>query len=233
MASPISIDLFRQSLFTDPSAVKYYQQSDGEDSYTDGNRMINLRHNGIFMEYGNPIFTEAQELSKHITIAGYEFINGHGGWTDDYILTDWVSLNNREEAEFRLHMNGLPVFSIDGRDLMKLTTTRSGNQIISYSRPLFDMDAIPLNTAQRVELPSGEDVIRSIQHDEYYERQRITKISIGYEMEMRNPSFVTLEPHWYVFYGNRWQKIEKSYIQNVIEELDEKKEGADDDDGLE
>ncbi|MCK0469813.1 YycH family regulatory protein [Halalkalibacter sp. APA_J-10(15)] len=233
-ASPISIDLFRQSLFTDPSAVKYYQQSDGEDSYTDGNRMINLRHNGTFMEYGNPMFSEVQELSKHVTQAGYEFINGHGGWTDDYILSNWMNLNNREEVEFRLHMNGLPVFSIDGKDLMKLSVMRSGNQIVAYSRPLFDLDLVPLNTTQRVELPSGEDVVRSLQQDDYYERQRIVKVSLGYEMEMRNPTFVTLEPHWYVLYGNRWQRIEASQVEAVSQEqtVDEE-EGADDDDGLE
>lgn len=214
-ATKLSVHLFRQSLFTDPNAVKYYQQTDGEDSYTDGNRIINLRKDGLFMEYGNTIFLGSQELTKHIVQGGYEFINGHGGWTDQYLLSNWVSTTSRDEVEFRLELNGFPVHSIDGQDRMTLKAKRSGNQIISYSRPLLDLDSLPINASQKIEMPAGEEVISYLQNDELFDVQRISRVSVGYEMHMTNPTFFTVEPHWYVLYGSRWQKVALDQLEGA------------------
>ncbi|MCM3762813.1 two-component system activity regulator YycH [Alkalihalobacillus oceani] len=206
--SPIPGAFFRQSLFTDPASVKYYRQSGSEESYTDGNRIININNNGLFMEYNNPIFTGTQERSsKHIILSSYEFINGHGGWSDQYLLSRWVSTDARDEAEYRMHVNDLPVISFQGLDQMKLTATRSGNQIESYARPLFDLDSSPIDARQQVELPSGEQLLERLRDQEYFDFQRLQKVTVGYEMIMPNPSFVTVNPYWFILYDNHWQKV--------------------------
>lgn len=207
-ASPIPATFFRQSLFADPNSVKYYRQSDNEESYTDGNRIINIRNNGLFMEYNNPVFSETHERgSRHIVQSSYEFINGHGGWTDDYILADWVSTDLRDEAEYRLQVNHLPVISFKGQEQMVLRTSRSGNQTESYFRPLFDLDSQPIDAKEEIELPSGQDVLDRLEQQEFFDMERLKKITVGYEMIMPNRSFVTVEPHWFVLYDNRWQKV--------------------------
>ncbi|GAE34439.1 YycH family regulatory protein [Halalkalibacter akibai] len=204
----LSIKYYQQTLFTDPSLVKYYQQTDGEDSYTDGNRIITLQNNSLFMEYINPIFIETQERnSKHIILNGYEFINGHGGWSDDYVLADWRQTELRDEASFMLHVNGYPVINFEGQGSMSLDISRSGNQIVSYTRPLFELDSTPIDVNERIELPSGQEVIERLNEQEFFQPERLSKVVIGYEMVMRNTSFVTIEPHWFVLYGNRWQKV--------------------------
>jgi regulatory protein YycH of two-component signal transduction system YycFG len=206
--TPLSIEFYKQTLFTDPGSVKYYQQTDGEDSYTDGNRIITMQHNGLFMEYINPIFIESQERNnKHIVQNGYEFINGHGGWSDDYVLADWQSNDQRDTASFLLHVNDYPVLSIDGIGSMSLDVSRSGNQIVSYTRPFFELDHAPIDVNERVELPSGQEVLDRLNEQEFFDPERLSKVVIGYEMVMRSTSFVTIEPHWFVLYGNRWQKV--------------------------
>src|SRR5690606_5034513 len=131
--SPISGQFFRQSLFTDPDSVRYYRKSDSEESYTDGSRIIEIRNNGLFMEYNNTVFTELKDRnSKHIVQSSYEFINGHGGWTDEYLLTDWVSTDIGDEADYQLYVNHYPVISFEGLDQMVLHISRSGNQTERY-----------------------------------------------------------------------------------------------------
>ncbi|GAE26229.1 YycH protein [Halalkalibacter wakoensis JCM 9140] len=188
--------------------MKYYQQTDGEDSYTDGNRIITMHNNGAFMEYYNPVFIETQERSnKHIVQNSYEFINGHGGWTNDYILANWNSSDIRDEAVFQMQIKGVPVVQFEGQGDMSLQISRSGNQIVNYSRPLFELDAFPIDAREQIELPSGEEVINYLKRQEFFDERRLIKVTIGYEMISRNSSFVTVEPHWFIYYGNRWQKV--------------------------
>ncbi|WP_332692340.1 YycH family regulatory protein [Halalkalibacter lacteus] len=206
--TPLSAEFYKQSLFTDPSSVKYYQQSDGEDSYTDGNRIITLQNTGLFMEYINPVFIESQDRSsKHIVQTSYEYINGHGGWTDQYRLFNWESSDIQDEASYQLHVNGMPVIQFDGQGDMSLLISRSGTQVVNYKRPLFELDSYPIDASQSVELPSGEDVIEELNKQEFFDKEKLSKVTIGYEMIMRNSSFVTIEPHWFILYGNKWQKV--------------------------
>ncbi|KHF40087.1 YycH family regulatory protein [Halalkalibacter okhensis] len=204
----LSAEYYKQSLFTDPNSVKFYQQTDGEDSYTDGNRIIMMQNNGLFMEYFNPVFIETQERStRHIVLSSYEFINGHGGWTNDYLLSSWNTSDIRDEATYRMHVNGLPVIAFDGQGDMVLHISRSGTQIVNYTRPLFELDPFPIDAREQIELPSGEEVIEQLKKQEFFEETRLTKVTVGYEMVTRSASFVTVEPHWFIYYGNRWQKV--------------------------
>jgi regulatory protein YycH of two-component signal transduction system YycFG len=206
--SPLPTEFYKQTLFTDPGSVKYYQQSDGEDSYTDGNRIITMQNNGLFMEYINPVFIESQEkANKHIVQSSYDFINGHGGWTDDYLLANWSSTDLRDEASFLLHVNGYPILNFVGQGSMSLDISRSGNQVISYSRPLFELDNTPIDVSEKIDLPSGEEVLERLNEQEFFDPERVMKVVVGYEMVTRNTSFVTIEPNWFVLYGNRWQKV--------------------------
>ncbi|MFC0561264.1 YycH family regulatory protein [Halalkalibacter alkalisediminis] len=206
--SPLSTEFYKQTLFTDPGSVKYYQQSDGEDSYTDGNRIITMQNNGLFMEYINPVFIESQEkTSKHIVQGSYEFVNGHGGWSDDYLLAEWSSNDLRDEASFLLHVHGYPVLNFEGQGSMSLHISRSGNQVVNYIRPLFELDNAPIDVSERVDLPSGEEVLEHLNEQEFFDPERLNKLVVGYEMVTRTTSFVTIEPHWFALYGNRWQKV--------------------------
>ncbi|WP_179295632.1 YycH family regulatory protein [Bacillus sp. FJAT-45350] len=198
---------FKQLFFSEPTSVKYHRQDDGEESYTDGNRMLNIIGNGNFMDYINPVYTDNLERgSKHIIQSSFEFINAHGGWTDQYQLFDWSGDQpTKDEAEYRLNLNGLPVLSVSGDDLMSLTVSRAGNQTARYARPLFDLDVNPIDTKKET-LPSGEVLIEALEQWEFYDRSRLEQAVIGYEMKKRN-AIVTVEPHWYILYNGVWQRV--------------------------
>lgn len=204
---PLSVETFKNILFSDPLSVKFFRQYDGEETYTDGNRMISLGKNRTFMDYINPIYTDsAERSSRHIVISGYDFINGHGGWTDDYLLESWTSNSLNDEVKFRMFVQGRPVILVDGEDLLSLSVSRTGSQISRYNRPLFELDSQPINTNQNVSLPSGNQVIRELENRESFHLDLLENLTIGYEMEKHN-AFVTLTPQWFMKYGGKWQKV--------------------------
>lgn len=197
---------FEQLLFSEPTSVKYYRQENGEESFTDGNRMMNVFDHGSFMEYINPIYSDKVERgSKHIINSSLDFINGHGGWTDNYTLDSWSNTSLKEEVKYRLTIQGLPVIHVQGIDQMNINVARTGTQISRYSRPLFDIDRVPIDTIERV-LPSGEDVIMRLAASEWFDMGQLEKVVVGFEMQKWN-SIVTVEPHWFVFYRDVWQKV--------------------------
>ncbi|WP_216830171.1 YycH family regulatory protein [Alkalihalobacterium elongatum] len=222
--TPVSVDVFKQLLFNDPFSVKYFSQANGEESYTDGHRLINIINSGNFMDYINPVYSENPERgSRNVILSSIDFINGHGGWTDQYILSEWVSNEGKEEAKFRLRLNGYPVISMGGYDVMNLHVHRTGNQTSRYVRPLFDLDQQPIEYARTsVDLPSGYEVIEKLEQREFFDQTRLEAITIGYEMKKWN-AFVTIEPHWYIYYDNMWQKVS----------FEDSKEREGDDHGLE
>jgi regulatory protein YycH of two-component signal transduction system YycFG len=220
-ATMLSSMQFSQALFTDPSAVSMYHQSNGkDDSYTDGNRIISEQGGGNFMEYTNPVFSETTERSgRHIIQASFDFINSHGGWTDQYILDDWQSFGTRDLVSYRLRVNGFPVMSFQGEDLMKLDLVRrgSGNQPTEYRRPLFDIDNQPIDGGKK-ELPSGEEVLDALKEREDFNPRSLEKMVIGYEMV--KPSYVIAEPFWFVKYDGRWEKIDLTAKEEVTDGLE-------------
>jgi regulatory protein YycH of two-component signal transduction system YycFG len=167
-----------------------------------------MQNNGLFMDYINPVFIESQERSsKHIVQTSYEYINGHGGWTDLYRLLEWNTSDVSDEATYLLHVNDMPVIHFDGYGDMALHVSRSGSQIVNYTRPLFELDSYPIDASQSITLPSGDKVIKELSKQEFFDKDKLLKVTIGYEMIMRSSSFVTMEPHWFILYGNRWQKV--------------------------
>lgn len=208
--TPILVNAFTQLFFTDPSSVRYFRQEDSDELYTDGNRMINVTHNGNFMNYVNPVYSDTTERSqKHIISNSVDFINGHGGWTDRFILDHWLSDGVKEEASYRLYLNGLPVVLFSGQDLMRLEVARTGNQISRYMRPLLDVDFYLVDVGKEVQLPSGNEVVGRLQDNDFFsleKLEKLEKVSVGYEMQKRN-AIIVAEPSWFILYDGYWQKV--------------------------
>lgn len=204
---PVSVEVFINLLFTDPLSVKFFRQTDGEETYTDGNRMISLIRNGDFMDYINPTYTDNNDRNnRHIIMSGYDFINGHGGWTDIYQLASWTSSSLKDEVRFRLMVEGMPVIMMDDGNQLDLSISRVGSQISRYTRPLFELDQKPINATEQVTLLSGEEIIQYLELQENFDKALLEKLMVGYEMKKQN-AIVTFTPHWYMLYGGKWQKV--------------------------
>ncbi|OIJ21885.1 hypothetical protein BKP45_04125 [Anaerobacillus alkalidiazotrophicus] len=211
LAKTISAEHFKQSLFSDPSFVKNYLQSNGEESFTDGNRMMNVLNNGNVLQYINPFFGDGIDRNdKHILFTGLDFLNGHGGFTNSYYYDSVKPVGGKDEITFRLFVDGIPVYRanfFEINNLYEITLQRgTGNRIEQYKRPLFFVDEEPINLSESTRLPSGNEVIKAINNIEDFNPYLLTDINVGYMMVKRQ-SFVILEPRWFMYYNNSWEVV--------------------------
>lgn len=211
LAKPIGTDLFKQLLFSDPNFVKQYLQSNGEESFTDGNRMVNILHNGNVLRYINPTFGDMVERSsKHVLFTALDFLNAHGGLTNSFYYDSKKSLGSTEEITFRLVIDGVPVYRsnlFDVNNLFEITLQRgAGNQIEQYVRPLFFVEDEPVNITKSTKLPSGPSLIEALKNKEDFQSHLLTDLNYGFMM-IKRQSFVIFEPRWFIEYKGNWQVV--------------------------
>ncbi|KYG29622.1 YycH family regulatory protein [Alkalihalobacillus trypoxylicola] len=221
----ISIDFFQRLLFPNPSVVNPTIQ-EGGTFYTDGSRILEVTRQEDMMDFHYPVLSDSSEpSSRQIVESSFDYINGHGGFTDDYHLWSWTSLDGREEAVFRMMVNHLPVLRYMDEDLMKLTVTRTGGQTVGYSRPLFAIESQPSNIihSSEVKLLSGEELLE-VMHQQFMDQQmtfdlsKVSKVMVGYDMRKRDTSYVTLVPAWFIQYDGRWFKPDLKEAEAAINE---------------
>lgn len=213
LANSIDAEHFKELLFSDPNFVKHYSQSNGEESFTDGNRMMNVLYSGNVLRYINPYFGEAVERSnKTSLLMSLDFLNGHGGFTNTFYYDSLKSIGVSDEVTFRLFIDGLPVYKSNfysGNNLFEITLNRgNGNQIEQYVRPLFKLEENePINITQSAILPSGHELLKEISSLEDFDPQLLTDINKGFSM-IKRQSFVILEPKWFIRYKGNWQEVD-------------------------
>lgn len=212
MTERIAPEQLKQVLFNDPNNVKHYMHPNGDESYTDGSRMVNIVQNGDVLRYINPGFIDiAERNNRHIINSSIDFLNSHGGLTDRYFIDQVSIARGSEEISYRLIVNQLPVFASlpsQADSLFEMRVFRSeGNQIEQYVRPLFGIDEEPLNIKKTVKLPSGYTVSKVIESKEDFNSYALRDIAIGYVMEKRQ-SFIIFEPSWFILYNDQWKQLE-------------------------
>lgn len=225
LAKPISPDHFKQTLFSDPNFVKHYFQSDGEESFTDGNRMVNVLYGGNVLRYINPTFGDVVERSNRpILMSAVNFLNGHGGLTNSFYYDSVNTFDTNEKITFRLMIDGWPVYDssyFDINHLFEITLSRNGNhQFDEYVRPLFYVEDEPVDITQTTKVPSGHDLVETLMQKEGFNRFLLTDISIGFMM-IKRQSFVIFEPRWFIHYNGNWEAV------NVVNETDDSEEFLD------
>lgn len=218
----VPADDITKTLFPDPQTVRNYRQSNGEFTYTDGTRILNLRDNENFMTYRNSSISDSTNSStSSIPQTSFDYINNHHGWTNDYVLSRWRESNERESAVYRLFVNNLPVFNFkNSRDSMTIQVEKSGTQTTSYERPLLKLDPTPIDE-QNIELQSGVSVLEKLETAENLDLTNVQDVRVGYEMidQDNQRGLVTFEPAWYVFTSNSngWQKVPAEGGANELE----------------
>jgi regulatory protein YycH of two-component signal transduction system YycFG len=208
----ISPDSLIQLLFSDPRNVKMYFPGNGEQQYTDGNRMINIlqsesdRNRIQILDYYHHPGAQNEQSDRSAVQTSLEFVNGHSGWTDKYILEDWRENGNNDRVFYRMHVNGLPVIrsGANREEYHTIQMSRTGNQITEYVRPLFELHE-ELSQSE-ISLPSFEEVVGYIEEDNTLVFDLIEDIRIGHYMIQRQ-SYFSFEPSWFVKQRGTWQQI--------------------------
>ncbi|RRR93322.1 hypothetical protein CWI05_00140, partial [Streptococcus pneumoniae] len=138
----------------------------------------------------------------------YDYINNHGGFTDDFRL---FNVDNKTgELTYQMFLNGRPTFNND--DLNNIKVSWGDKGVFSYARALLKANVTIDSGEDEVKLPGAETVRAELANNPEINFEEVTNMTIGYNMNnkpdntdieiQRNSEF---KPQWYVQYDGEWR----------------------------
>jgi len=203
-------ELLKNLLFEDTSIVEKTVEEPLE-KYTDSMSRLTLDTQTKTMNYVDPeVESIATILPYNLLLYTFNFVNGHGGFTDDYRL---ASMNLQKHiVEYQLYLKGYPVFSSTAST--RISTTWGENRIHRYRRPYYLLDFYVDNEITRKELESGVDIVQYIEKYTELDLSKIDDIVVGYDL-IQNPDsrLFRLEPSWFAITGNTSTRLSTEWIR--------------------
>ncbi|KPL57849.1 YycH family regulatory protein [Rossellomorea vietnamensis] len=199
-----SLEEYKQALFSDPNSVNMGSVDDLA-TYMDVSSILTVDKSHNTFSFVNPSEEKDDGSSPAMLVQkSMEFVNDHGGWTDDYQLFSISPYENK--IVYRLFLQNHPVFNDNG--MAEISQTWGQNGINKYSRPYFKLDFSFKDTAE-VRLPSGSSVIYALNQVDSINLDYVEDIAIGYKMT-RDPNEsrkLNFEPSWYYKYDGNWLRL--------------------------
>lgn len=204
LSTPLDSEKFKNALFKDPSVVQKNYQPTGEE-YTNGSSLLRVNQDKNTLSYVNPAeINESNNFSKNLLKRSIDFVNDHGGWTDNYRFVEMDE--EKQTVLFRIYDDkGYPVFS-GNSGISEISQTWGQNGINEYLRSNFSL-GLRMETTE-ITLPSGQAIMEYLEKKEDFDLNQLQDLVLGYTMtkELQKRS-VYLEPSWYYKYNNTWNQI--------------------------
>jgi regulatory protein YycH of two-component signal transduction system YycFG len=202
-ADTLSLEDFKKALFSDPNNVEVtkntfinipsFMKTDEEYS--------TLSYINLSVDSDTAI-APASLLQKSM-----DFVNDHGGWTDDYHFFSSSTVENK--IVYRLFMENHPVFNEN--HMAEVTQEWGTNSIRKYERPYLTLDMVSKNPISDVLLPSGASVLYALKKNSSKELEDVEDIVVGYKMTRdtneSNKKFLLFEPSWYYKLSGNWIRV--------------------------
>ncbi|HEY4551465.1 MAG TPA: two-component system activity regulator YycH [Bacillus sp. (in: firmicutes)] len=207
LTTPLNAGKLKDALFSDPSRVQKDVSAIGEE-YKDASNLMKVNNVSNMILYVDLAEEETQAInSNDLLHKSINFVNEHGGWTDNY---RYVELDNAQKAVlFRLYLAGYPIFS-ENSNVSELRLEWGKTDISSYERSNFSrkFSTSLLKTTYQTNMQSGHEVLERIQQMDSFNSNLLEDISIGYQMKKDSQSLlVDLEPCWYYLYDGDWKPL--------------------------
>lgn len=203
-------ELLKNLLFEDTSIVEKTVE-ESEEVYTDSMSILTLNTQAKTMDYVDWGVESIAAISPYnLLLYTFDFINGHGGFTEDYRL---ASMNLQKHiVEYQLYLQGYPVFS--STTSTRISTTWGENRIHRYRRPYYLLDFNIDNEITGKQLDSGVDIVQYIERHTELDLSKIDDIVVGYDL-IQNPDsrLFRLEPSWFAITGNTSKRIPIEWIR--------------------
>lgn len=205
-------EIFKNVLFTNPNNILRTDESTTTEKYQDGmSRMvIDSKLKSLAYVYPAAESSIRIEPSKLLTDS-FEFINEHGGFTDDYRYVSTSTSNN--QLDYQLYLHGLPIYS--DQAINRITTVWGDNRIFRYKRPYFSFEKDISAEKEMKELPSGSEIIEKIQKLKNINLSDIDDIVVGFYLTYDQSTIVTLEPCWFVIRNGVSTKLTPEILGGV------------------
>ncbi|WP_226668676.1 YycH family regulatory protein [Metabacillus litoralis] len=198
VTNEIGAEKFKNALFSDPRLVKQ-DVILSKNRYTDGTRELNIYPNQHLVEYVNPIPFDTNSIQpSHLINQSINYINDHGGWTDNYVLFNIDEFT--QEIRYIMSLDSIPVInSVQESYGPTMISQRWGqNEIAIYERPFYQLKERPISS-QPVTLMSGKKVEELLIDSDNFDDMEIKNIFVAYELGGSvNNKYVNLTPAWCV-----------------------------------
>jgi regulatory protein YycH of two-component signal transduction system YycFG len=217
-----STEDFKLALFSDPTSVKKEYFNNGIE-FTDWTSIMRVDTENNTLEYVNPAEEPIGTSNlNHLVERSIEYVNDHGGWTDNYQFFNVSTSENK--IKYRLFLQGLPVFNDQNMSVITQVWGKEG--INRYERPYFSLNLSIPSYIKKVKLSSGSELLTILERAEnagMLERQYIEDVAIGYRAEKESNwsqlKIIALEPSWYYKLSGSWIRLPS------IEEIKEVENG--------
>ncbi|PTI80337.1 hypothetical protein BU064_01720 [Staphylococcus succinus] len=202
----ISVDTMNSILFNDSVVVR--SSKSGTTTYNNNTGVANYNDDSEKYRYTNLSEDENRSTNMQDSIPStYDYINNHGGFTDDFRL--FSTDNKKGELTYQMFLNGRPTFNDDDLNNIKVSWGNKG--VFSYARALLKANVTIDSGEDEQDLPGAESVRSELANNPNIDFEKVTNMTIGYKMEnqpdksdieiQRNSEF---KPQWYVEYNGEW-----------------------------
>ncbi|MBS4175217.1 two-component system activity regulator YycH [Bacillus sp. FJAT-49736] len=211
------LESFKKRLFSDPNSVQKSESTDKIEYINSTSLMkADLKNNMLY--FVNPSSENLSYTSdpRILLKQSIDFVNDHGGWTDEYRYFDLD--NSNHEVIFRLYMDGYPVFNSE--DMAEIQQFWGDNDIFQYQRPYVSLLDVPVNTPSKKYLESGKTVLKDLLANSNVRKDDIQDLAIGYQLQKdpKTSDVLSFEPKWYCLYQGTWSPAsEIGRVQNGME----------------
>jgi len=201
----IDTSRFRDALFNDPNVVRQSPAGTTNDSYSDATSLMNVNLLERTLSFVNPSAeTSDPAVPSKLVFDSLDYINEHGGWTDEFRLSGINPTN--QQIDYQLYLLGFPVFS--GETSTKITVNWGDSGIYRYLRPYYTLDlSLPFDTVIST-LPSGEIASGVMKKMKEIDFNNVEELINGYYLTRDNETrLLILEPSWYYLSNNQWTRL--------------------------
>jgi len=203
LLNPLDSEKFKFALFKDPGVVQRNYQPWGEE-YTNGSSLLRIYQDKNILSYVNPVGgNDTGDFSKSLLKRSIDFVNEHGGWTDNYRYVEMDEAKHK--VLFRLYdSKGYPIFSEN--NISEISQTWGQNEINEYIRSNFYL-GLQMEATSTI-LRSGQQVMEYLESLKGFDREKLQDVVIGYTMT-KDPQtrVIYLEPSWYYQYDHSWKQV--------------------------
>lgn len=198
----ISPSKFRDALFNDPNAVHRSQVGPNSEVFQDDHALMSINTDKKILDYfHSSAKTNEVSIPSDLLMDAFDYINEHGGWSNEYRLVNMNPLSRT--VKFQLHVHGLPVYS-DSTSTM-IEQVWGEERVFRYKRPYYILDSNLPSETEIVYLPSGVDVVKMLTESDEIDGSQVEEVIPGYFMKYdTNPNLFVLEPSWFYKIKDNW-----------------------------
>lgn len=161
--SQFTSEQMQKSLFVDPNNTKYFSERDGSKTeiYTDGKQALEIDKEQSWMTYLDSVTTPGEDVHdlRANLFTAVQFINEHGGWNGNYMISS-ISENSESEGQtflFRQYVESYPNISAKLTNYGFIRMVLQNGIVTHYERSLINIDTIKTEIKE-VLLPGGKEL---------------------------------------------------------------------------